>query len=128
VANLDAIEIKTFVPTKDFEQSKQFYQDLGFTLCWAQPDMAYLHYGEHGTHGKPGILLQRFYVKEFAENLMMHLLVKDVDAWWQRIQERQIAEKYGVRAEPPENRPWNMRDLVLVDPAGVLWRIAQDIE
>jgi hypothetical protein len=31
------------------------------------------------------------------------------------------------RAEPPEDRPWKMRDLVLVDPSDVLWRIAQDI-
>jgi uncharacterized glyoxalase superfamily protein PhnB len=69
--------------------------------------------------------LQRFYVKAFAENLMMHLLVKDVDAWWASIQEK-ITEKYGVWAEPPE-RPWQMRDFVLIDPSGVLWRIAQEI-
>lgn len=28
-------------------------------------------------------------------------------------------------AEPPADRPWGMRDLLLADPAGVLWRIAQ---
>lgn len=128
MGNLDAIELKPYVPARDFELSKQFYQDLGFELCWSNDDMAHLHYGEHGPHGKPGILLQRFYVKEFAENLGMHLLVKDVDAWWARIQERQIAQKYGVHAEPPEDRPWNMRDLVLVDPSGVLWRISQGAE
>ena len=66
-------------------------------------------------------------MKEFAENLMMHLLVKDVDAWWNDIQEKKIVEKYGVRAEPPEDRPWQLRDLTLVDPSGVLWRIAQEI-
>jgi uncharacterized glyoxalase superfamily protein PhnB len=48
-----------------------------------------------------------------------------VDAWWARILERKIPETYGVHAEPPEDRPWKMRDLVLVDPSGVLWRIAQ---
>ena len=121
--SLDAIELKAFLPAKDFDLSKQFYQDLGFTLCWTEEAVAYLHYGDHG---KNGFLLQRFYVKEFAENLMMHLIVKDVDAWWTSIQEKKIVEKYGVRAEPPEDRPWKMRDLILVDPSGVLWRIAQD--
>jgi uncharacterized glyoxalase superfamily protein PhnB len=29
--------------------------------------------------------------------------------------------------EPPEDRPWGMRDFVLVDPTGVLWRIAQNL-
>ena len=126
MSTLDPIELKAFVPAKDFELSKQFYQDLGFTMCWGEENLAYLHYGDHGNHGKVGFLLQRFYVKEFAENLMMHLLVKDVDAWWANIQEKKIPEKYGVRAEPPENMPRNMRDLVLVDPSGVLWRISQE--
>jgi uncharacterized glyoxalase superfamily protein PhnB len=74
-----------------------------------------------------GFLLQRFYVQAFAEKLMMHLIVKDVDAWWTSLRDKKIIEKYGVRAEPPEDRPWKMRDLVLVDPSGVLWRIAQDM-
>jgi hypothetical protein len=56
------------------------------------------------------------------------LLVKDVDAWWVQIQTKQIAEKYGVNTEPPGDRDWKMRDLVLFDPSGVLWRIAQDID
>jgi hypothetical protein len=128
MGNLAPIELKAYVPAKDFELSKQFYQDIGFTLCWGtEGDLAYFHYGDHGTHGKIGFLLQRFYVKEFAENLGMHLLVQDVDAWWAEIQRRQIVEKYGVRVDAPENMPWNMRDLVLVDPSGVSWRISQDL-
>ena len=128
MSELTAIELKAFVPAKDFEISKQFYQDLGFTLCWSNGGLAYLHQGPHGSHGKAGILLQNFYVKEFAQNLMMHLLVEDVDAWWAHVQDKGIAEKYGVRAEPPEDRDWKMRDFVLFDPSGVLWRIAQDSE
>ncbi len=93
----------------------------GATAAWLT-----LHYGPHGDHGKVGILLQDFYVKEFAENLQMHLLVADVDAWWAHVQDKRIAETYAVHTGPPENRPWKMRDFVLVDPSGVLWRIAQD--
>jgi hypothetical protein len=126
MSSLDAIELKAQLPAKDFVKSQQFYQDLGFTLCWSNENLAFLHFGDHGSHGKAGFLLQRYYQKEFAENLMMHLLVSDVDAWWQRIKEQQLAERYGVRADPPELRPWNMRDLVLFDPSGVMWRIAQD--
>ena len=124
----EPIDLRAFVPAKDFEISKQFYGDLGFTLCWgSEGDLAYFHYGDHGDHRKVGFLLQRFYIKELAENLVMHLLVRDVDAWWASIQEKRIMEKYGVQAGPPEDRPWQMRDLVLFDPSGVLWRIAQEI-
>ena len=32
---LVAIELKAHIPARDFEVSKQFYQDIGFTLCWS---------------------------------------------------------------------------------------------
>lgn len=124
----EALELKAHVPAKDFELSKQFYQDIGFTLCWSNGGLALLHYGPHGVHGLPAFLLQNYYVKEFAEHLQMHLLVKDVDAWWAHLQTKQIAEKYGLNAGPPEDREWKMRDFVLVDPSGVCWRIAQEID
>lgn len=58
---------------------------------------------------------------------MMHLLlVDDVDASWQRVQDSGIAEMYAVRLEPPPQRPWGMKDFVLTDPSGVLWRIAEN--
>ena len=120
MGTLKTIELKAFVPAKDFELSKQFYQDVGFTLASVSHGVAYFH------HGSVGFLLQNFYVRELAENLMMHLLVESVDAWWASIQERKIAEKYGVRILPPERRPWTMRDFVLTDPSGVLWRIAEN--
>ena len=124
----EAIELKAYLPAKDFELSKQFYQDIGFTLCWSNGGLALLHYGPHGVHAIPAFLLQDHYVKEFAENLQMHLLVKDVDAWWAHIQAKQIPQRYGVAAEPPEDREWKMRDFVLFDPSGVVWRVAQDLE
>ena len=39
----------------------------------------------HDEHSKIGFLLQDHYVKEFTENLQLHLLVKDADAWWAQI-------------------------------------------
>jgi uncharacterized glyoxalase superfamily protein PhnB len=121
VGNLATVEVKAFVPARDFDLSKQFYQDLGFDMAWSSDALAYF------CHGDSSFLLQNFYVKEHAENFMMHLLVEDVDAWWQRVQAQGLASKYGVRAEPPEDRPWGLRDFVLVDPTSVLWRIGQNI-
>jgi uncharacterized glyoxalase superfamily protein PhnB len=119
---METVEIKAFVPAKDFELSMRFYTDLGFTIPWSSDDLAYLH------AGNCSFLLQKFYVKEQAENFMMHLLVVDVEAWWRHVQEQRIVERYGIRAEPPGDRPWNMRDFVLIDPTGVLWRIGQNID
>ena len=126
--DLVAIELKAHLPARDFELSKQFYQDIGFTLCWSSEGLALLHYGPHGQNGLPSFLLQNYYVKELAEHLQMHLLVKDVDAWWAQLQDRQIAQKYGVGIGAPEDREWKMRDFTLFDPCGVLWRIAEGID
>ncbi|MGO4332312.1 VOC family protein [Cupriavidus sp. 2TAF22] len=121
MANLTATELKAFVPARDFALSRQFYQDLGFASPWHDDTLAYLH------HGNCSFLLQNFYVREFAENLMMHLLVEDVEAWWQKVQQQDIGGRYGVRLVPPQDQPWKMRDFVLIDPSGVLWRIGQNI-
>jgi catechol 2,3-dioxygenase-like lactoylglutathione lyase family enzyme len=121
VNDLETIEIKAFVPARDFALSRQFYQDLGFELVWSSENMAYLH------HGNCSFPLQDFYVREHAGNFMMHLLVTDVDAWWRHVEAEAIASKYNVAAGPPEDRPWGIRDFTLVDPTGVLWRIGQDI-
>ena len=119
--NLRSVEAKAFVPAKDFESSKRFYRDLGFTLVWSTDDLAYFR------HGASAFLLQDFHVKEHLENFKMHLLVEDVDDWWQHVQAGGILERYSVRAEPPADRPWGMRDFVLFDPSGVLWRVGQPI-
>ena len=118
---LETLEIKAFVPARDFARSKQFYEDLGFTIAWSSDELAYLHCGDCS------FLLQDFYVKEHADNFMMHMIVADVDAWWRHVEAAGISAKYNIKAEPPEDRPWGLRDFILVDPTGVLWRIGQNI-
>jgi predicted lactoylglutathione lyase len=65
--DLTAVEIKAFVPAKDFELSKRFYQDLGFTVAWSSEGLAYIR------HGNTSFLLQKFQEKA-PDNFMMHLL------------------------------------------------------
>jgi catechol 2,3-dioxygenase-like lactoylglutathione lyase family enzyme len=117
---MTTVEAKAFVPARDFALSKQFYQDLGFVVAWSSDDLAYL------LHGNASFLLQNFYDKTHADNFMMHLLVQDVEAWWRHVEAQGLTAKYGLKAEPPADRPWGMRDFVLVDPTGVLWRIGQN--
>ncbi|MCY1551861.1 hypothetical protein D9M68_882210 [compost metagenome] len=121
MSTLDTIEIKAFVPAKDYPQSKAFYLDLGFRPGGSDDELTYF------SHGDCAFLLQNFYAKDLAENLMMHLLVKDVESWWRMVQDSGVIERYGVRVVPPQDQPWGMRDFILIDPSGVLWRIGQNI-
>ena len=95
MGDLNAVEIKAFVPARDLALSKRFYEDLGFTIAWSDSDLAYLRCGDCS------FLLQNFYHPEHAGNFMMHLLVADVEAWWRHVEKAQLAAKYGVHAEPP---------------------------
>ena len=111
-------DIKAFVPAKDFERSKQFYTELGFTVNWSGPDIAELQAGSFR------FLLQLFYVEAHAGNFMMSLQVEDLDAWWAFIERQEIARKYpGIMCRPPAMQPWGIRVLYLSDPTGVLWHI-----
>jgi hypothetical protein len=119
--NLEITALRTFVPAKDFDVSYAFYLDLGFAGTRFGPDIALLELGSLN------FLLQRFYVEQHAENFMMQLTVKDLDAWWTHIQSLELAKRYGVRAPTaPAMQPWGLRITYVVDPTGVLWHIAQD--
>jgi catechol 2,3-dioxygenase-like lactoylglutathione lyase family enzyme len=54
VSNLRTVELKAFIPAKDYELSKRFYQDVGFTLASDTDGIAYFH------HENVSFLLQRF--------------------------------------------------------------------
>ena len=119
--NLSPVEIKAFVPARGFELSKQFYLAIGFSLASSSDDIAYFHLGECS------FLLQNFFVAEHARNCAMHLLVQNVDHWHEHLLSLNLAERFGAEIGEPANRPWAMRDFTLLDPSGVLWRIAQNI-
>jgi 2-C-methyl-D-erythritol 4-phosphate cytidylyltransferase len=113
-------EITAFVPARDFDLSRAFYRAIGFSEEWASDELCSLECGD------ASIFLQRFYLPAHAENFMMHMMVDDLDAWWQRhVLQPNLAQTFGVRTEAPADRDWGLRDAVLFDPTGVLWRVAQ---
>lgn len=121
--NLETIELKAFVPAKDFEVSKRFYETLGFEKKSDGHDVAYFACGE------TAFLLQDFYVKELAENFMMHLLVKDVDEWHQHVQALDLPRLFeGVTVSALKQQPWRMKEFFVTDPSGVVWSIAQNTD
>lgn len=119
MAPSSVLDLKAVLPAKNFDVSKRFYSDLGFRLNFASNEIAEFQAGSFR------FLLQPFYVQQHAENFMMHLMVEDAGAWWERIQSVRLKEKYDLHmARPPAMQPWGMRVLYLSDPTGVLWHIA----
>lgn len=79
-----AVEIKAFVPARDFALSKRFYEELGFEIPWSDDTLAYMRLGD------TAFFLQNFYVAEHASNFMMHPTVQDVESWWAGVQQAEF--------------------------------------
>ncbi|MEH2571839.1 VOC family protein [Bradyrhizobium sp. AZCC 1708] len=122
MSDMMSFEGKAFVPTRDLDQSTQFYQNLGFELAWSDGSRA------HFRHGNSNFLLQKRHKKEPADNVAIYLLVVDAEAWWQHVQAQDFKDKYQTKVDPPEDRPWGIREFAIVDPSGVLWRIGQSTD
>ncbi len=110
---------RPFLPAKDFEQSKRFYEALGFEKR-LEGEVAIFGVGSSS------FILQRKFQKEWAENFMMQLMVDDLDGWWAHVSSLDLSAEFGVsEPKPPKLQPWGLRVAYLVDPSGVLWHVAQ---
>jgi len=111
---------RPFLPAKEFETSLRFYEAIGFEAYRLGEALAELSLGAHA------FLLQGCYVKEWAENTVMHLLVNDVQAWWQHIHALDLGSQFGVPPPaPPRVEPWGLTVAYVFDPIGVLWHFAE---
>jgi len=110
---------RPYVPTKDFELSRRFYEALGFEKL-LDGEVAIFRVGQSG------FLLQRYYQKDWAENFMMQLMVDDLDSWWRHIQSLDLPGRFGVAPpKAPAMQSWGLRVAYVFDPSGVLWHVSQ---
>ena len=109
--------IRTFLPSKDFEVSKQFYLDMGFDIQWQSDDLVI-----YGTKER-NFFLQKYNNEDWANNLMMQMHVDDLDALF-AIVEPLIAKYKGTKIKPIFTADYG-RTFHLIDPAGVLWHMTE---
>jgi hypothetical protein len=113
-----AISIRPFIGAKDFEVSRNFYNDLGF-------DEVRLGNMSLFKRETLGFYLQDAYVKDWIDNSMIFLEVDDVDHYWKELLALKLKEKYeGVKLTPIRDYDWG-RECFLHDPSGVLWHFGE---
>ncbi len=113
------LSLQPFVPSgSDFEKSKQFFIELGFTTRWDG--------GGAAGFEKDGcmFILQKFDNREFAENFMVSVGIVNADEFWKEINDKQLEQKFGIKVGPPADQPWG-REVNIIDPAGVCWHFVQ---
>ena len=111
--------IEPFIPSgADFQSSRQLFLKLGFNINWEVENL--VGFENNGCR----FILQKYDVKEFAENLMMRVMVDDLNAFWEKINNLNLTEKFGVKLVEPTEFPWG-REVNLIDIAGVCWHFAE---
>lgn len=111
---------RPFLPAKDFDLSKRFYQTLGFATALDSDEVVIFRIGTSS------FILQKHFQKDWAENFMMQLMVDDLDSWWARVLSLDLPARFGVpEPKPPAVQPWGLRIAYVIDPSGVLWHVAQ---
>ena len=71
-------DIKAFVPCKNYEVSKAFYEEIGFSLAYVTDDLTLCESGECA------LFLQRFYEPALANNFMLQICVDSIEQAYER--------------------------------------------
>jgi len=99
--NYLAKSIRPFLGSQDFEESSNFYKDLGFTEHKIDDKMSWF-----GVNESMSFYLQAYYVKEWIENTMVFLEVGDVDTCYKQLLAKQLPNKYPkVKLTEMKNEP-----------------------
>ncbi|PQA31915.1 hypothetical protein [Amnimonas aquatica] len=118
--SIDATDLRTFVPAQDFALSLRFYAALGCELEWSDENLALFRLGGSRFY------LQNFHVREWAENSMLHLSVRDAAACFRDISGLIADGDFpGARVAPPRQEPYGALVTYVWDPSGVLLHLAQ---
>ena len=115
----NAKSIRPFIGAKSFEESRQFYRDLGFQERVISSDMSFF-----ATDGI-GFYLQDAYVKDWVDNTMLFLEVDDVERFWLDLVALDLPAKFKtVKLTPIREMDWG-KECFVHDPSGILWHFGQ---
>jgi hypothetical protein len=111
--------IQAFVPSgENFEESRQFFQQLGFNVSWDAGD--YVGFEKDGCR----FILQKYINKEFAENFMLTVAVSNADEFRKDVLDKQLPQKFGIRIGEVSDQPYG-REVNIIDLAGVCWHFVE---
>lgn len=109
------ISIRPFIGAKDFDLSRAFYAEMGFTENRINEQLSVFHFKGISFY------LQNAYVKDWVDNTMVFVEVENLTAFWEKLQNLNLSEKFPtVKLIAPKSFDWG-REFFVHDPSGILW-------
>lgn len=119
--NLKTSDLRPFIPARDFALCKRFYSDIGWKTRDVADGLALVELRE-----QQHFYIQDYYIKEIAENCMLHLTVEDAQDWYRHVSAILNRDKsYGARIQPPKLQAYGAIVTFMHDPSGVLLHLCQ---
>jgi hypothetical protein len=116
--NPSAKVIIPFLGSKNFQESTEFYELLGWKAKLISKGFARVY-----IQDKISFYLQDYYSKEWCENTMVFLEMDDLENQRESILMLDLPEKFpGVKVSKIKKNEWG-DEFFLHDPAGILWHI-----
>jgi hypothetical protein len=113
------ISIRPFIGAKDFQESRNFYYDWGFEETILSHNLSVFKKDDLAFY------LQDAYVKDWIDNSMIFLEVKDVTSYWDELLLLNLTDKYkNIRLTPIKEYEWG-KECFIHDPSGILWHIGE---
>lgn len=114
-------EVRSFIPARDFALCQRFYAALGWATSEVARGLALVKLSE-----RQHFYLQDYYLREVAENSMLHISVDDVDGCYQRLLGLLHGGAFpGARVQAPTTQPYGASVCFVHDPSGVLLHLCQ---
>jgi hypothetical protein len=108
------ISIRPFIGAKNFKESGNFYQDIGFNEIVISPVLSLFTWGDLGFY------LQDYYLKDWIDNTMVFFQVEDTEEVYEELLALKLPEKYkDVKLSEIRVEHWG-KECFLHDPSGVL--------
>ena len=108
-------EIRTFIPSKNYEVSRTFYKQLGFKGESAGDELTV--FAKNGCT----FFLQKYYNEEFAKNLMLQLIVPCIQEAFESIAKINISD---VKHSEIKEETWG-KVVYLWGPSGELLHVTE---
>ncbi|MBN8646958.1 MAG: bleomycin resistance protein [Caulobacterales bacterium] len=114
------IDQRPFLATKDFKRSIDFYSRLGWQSIYQDADLALME------NGASRFFLQNAFLKDWAHNTMLHLIVDDAQKWYEEAKKAKLEGGFEeVIVHPPRREAYGALATHVIDPAGILVFFAQ---